>query len=384
MYIIPILGVLVKKIVDLELIVPVDEQKIFFGDYNGFQRYDIYKNQFTKNIERSMRQAFWTPEEISLIHDKENFETLPEHVQEIIINNLLFQTLMDSTQNRGLDSIMCEIVTSSEWESVFKSQAYFELIHSLSYSHIIREMFSSSATDVFNRIYEIDAIKKRVNSEIDAYDRVKYLLKKDLLTDSEENKKILLSLLIQIYFLEGIKFYVSFLVTYIINDSYKNIIPGISKIIKLINYDEDKHVAVIGSLLNILKNDKDEGFSNLFSSKWFEEEAIKIVKKVVTEELIWAKYLLDFGPIHSLTVGIFEEFIQYYANLRLKNIGIDSVYKINKDIEIVKWFEFYKDINKDNTAQQEQTAVSYNIGTMEFDIGEKDLESLFDKMIKEK
>jgi hypothetical protein len=47
-----------KKIVDLELIVPIDSQKIFFGSYNGFQRYDIYKNKITKNIERSMRQAF--------------------------------------------------------------------------------------------------------------------------------------------------------------------------------------------------------------------------------------------------------------------------------------------------------------------------------------
>ena len=373
-----------KKIVDLELIVPIDNQKIFFGSYNGFQRYDIYKNKITKNIERSMRQAFWTPEEISLIHDKENFENLPNHVQEVIINNLLFQTLMDSTQNRGLDSIMSEIVTSSEWESVFKSQAYFELIHSLSYSHIIREMFSSDATDVFNRIYELDAIKNRVSAEIEAYDKVKYLLKKDLLTDTEENKKTILSLLIQIYFLEGIKFYVSFLVTYIINDSYANAIPGISKIIKLINYDEDKHVAVIGSLLNILKKDKNEGFKNLFNTNWFEEETIKIVKKVVNEEIIWANYLLDFGPIKSLTLNVIEEFIKYYANLRLNNIGIDPIYKINNDIEIVKWFEFYKDINKDNTAQQEQIAISYNIGTMEFDIGEKNLESLLEKIIDEK
>jgi ribonucleoside-diphosphate reductase beta chain len=128
-------------------------------------------------------------------------------------------------------------------------------------------MFSSDATDVFNRIYELDAIKNRVSAEIEAYGKVKDLLKKDLLTDTEENRKTILSLLIQIYFLEGIKFYVSFLVTYIINDSYRNAIPGISKIIKLINYDEDKHVAVIGSLLNILKKDEDEGFKDLFKKK---------------------------------------------------------------------------------------------------------------------
>ena len=92
---------------------------------------------------------------------------------------------MDSAQNRGLDSIMSELVTQSEWEAVFKSQAYFELIHSLSYSHIIREMFSSDATYVFDRIYKIKEIKHRTDKEIDAYDEMRELIKKDAVFNNE-------------------------------------------------------------------------------------------------------------------------------------------------------------------------------------------------------
>lgn len=374
-----------EKIVDLNLVIPIKDTKIFLGKYNGFQRYDIYKHPFAKVIERSMRQAFWTPEEISLISDRENFKELPSHIQEVLINNLLFQTFMDSVQNRGLDSCMSEIVSSSEWEAVFKSQAYFELIHSLSYSHIIREMFSSNATEIFDRIYDIPQIKHRTDSEIEAYSIIKQVLNGQLEISDEEKKKHILSLLISIFFLEGLKFYISFMVTYMINSAYQDAIPGVTKIIKLINFDEDMHVAVVGGLINILKRDKNEGFSHLFEDNWFKNKANEIVSKIVIDEIEWGNYLLSFGPIPSLTKEVFENFMKYYANDRLKRIGLDPLYEVQKT-DIVDWFNVYKDINKDNTAQQEATALNYNIGTMEMDYEDKDLkkelERLFDRKAK--
>ncbi|MBR4486552.1 hypothetical protein IKS57_04305 [bacterium] len=47
-----------KLLVDLTYNVPIKEQKMFLGNYNGFQRYDNYKYPFAKQIERQMRQAF--------------------------------------------------------------------------------------------------------------------------------------------------------------------------------------------------------------------------------------------------------------------------------------------------------------------------------------
>lgn len=369
-----------KKIVDLDLEVPIKDIKIFLGKYNGFQRYDIYKHPFAKVIERAMRQAFWTPEEISMIEDRENFNNLPEHIKEIIINNLLFQTFMDSVQNRGLDSCMSELVTSSEWEAVFKSQAYFELIHSLSYSHILREMFPSNATEIFDRIYSIPQIKHRTDKEIEAYSIIKQFIEGKIQLDDEEAKKRILILLVHIFFLEGLKFYVSFMVTYMINSAYQDAIPGVTKIIKLINFDEDMHVAVVGGLLNILRKIPEEGFSHLFKEEWFTETTTKIVKEIVDDELAWGDYLLSFGHIPSLTKEVFKNFMEYYANDRLKRIGLEPLFKDVKKTDIVDWFNTYKDINKDNTAQQEATALNYNIGTMEMDYADKDLKKLLEDL----
>lgn len=371
-----------KKIVDLNLIVPIKDIKIFLGKYNGFQRYDIYKHPFSKVIERSMRQAFWTPEEISMISDRENFKELPEHIQEIFFNNLLFQTFMDSVQNRGLDSVMSELVTSSEWEAVFKSQAYFELIHSLSYSHIIREMFSANATEIFDKIYDLPKIKHRTDKEIQAYSDIKDYLNGIKSYNDEELRKKILTLLIHIFFLEGLKFYVSFLVTYTINNSYSDSIPGVTKIIKLINFDEDMHVAVVGGLINILMRDKEEGFTHLFEGGWFKETCYKIVEEIVEDELKWGEYLLEFGQIPSLTSQVLESFMKYYANDRLYRVGLDPLYKDVKKIDIVDWFDHYKDINKDNTAQQEATALNYNIGSMEMDYDDNDLNKKLKELLK--
>lgn len=369
-----------KLLVDLTYNVPIKEQKMFLGKYNGFQRYDNYKYPFAKQIERQMRQAFWTPEEISLVSDREKFKLLDSGIQEIVINNLLFQTLMDSAQNRGLDSVMAQIVTSSEWEAAFKTQAFFELIHSLSYSHIIREMFSSDATNVFDRIYNIPQIKKRTDKEIDAYDYVKNWLDGRISIEEDELKKHILKLLVHIFFLEGLKFYVSFLVTYIVNESTNDSIPGVAKIIKLINFDEDMHVALVGGVINILSKNEDEGFAKLMHDKWYQTHVKEIVENIVKDEIEWGEYLLSLGKVPGLTKATLNSFMKYYANNRLAKIGFEPLYKdyVEKP-DLVTWFENYKDINKDNTAQQEATAINYNIGTMEFDYGDKDL----NKMLKD-
>lgn len=374
-----------KKLLDLNMFVKPKDIRIFLGKYNGFQRYDIIKYPFAKQIENNMRQAFWTPEEISLISDRENFKDLPDGIKEVVVSNLLFQTLMDSSQNRGLDSIMAELVSSSEWEAVFKTQAFFELIHSLSYSHIIREVFSSDATEIFDRIYKIDEIKHRTDKEIEIYSLMKEYLSGEHVDWSEETvRKNILKLLVHIYFLEGLKFYVSFMVTYVVNYNYNDAIAGITKIIKLINFDEDMHVAVVGGLIRILMSNEEEGFTQYFKSDWFKNEVNLIVDGIVNDELKWAEYLLSFGPIKSLTMEVFNKFMKYYANNRLEKINLPPLYKnIEKD-DMVTWFDMYKDINKDNTAQQESTALNYNIGNMSIDYDDNDLKQMLKELMNRK
>lgn len=76
--------------------------------------------------------------------------------------------------------------------------------------------------------------------------------------------------------------------------------------------------------------------------------------------------------------------MKYYANNRLEKINLPPLYKnIEKD-DMVTWFDMYKDINKDNTAQQESTALNYNIGNMSIDYDDNDLKQMLKELMNRK
>lgn len=368
------------KLIDTDnLITDKSKEKIFFGEYSGFQRYDNPTYSFAVLQEEKQRQAFWNPGEISMTTDAQRFFDMPEFAQEIMIRIWLFQTLMDSGQNKGLEEVVAELCTNSEFEAMFKTWGYFELIHGLSYSHLLRGIFAD-ASKVFNRLKDFPEIQKRINKELELYDRVNKI---DELQDLDEKKKLVLELLVNISALEGIKFYVSFLVTYIINDAYNSSIPGATRIIKLINFDEDFHTGMSRGTLNILKKEKCEGFSHLMETEWYEQMVRRTFKRVYDDEISWSNYLLSIGPIPSLTSGVVEKFLKYYVDLRLTQLGLEPEYN-QEPTDVVQWFENYKDLNKDNSALQESDAAVYSIGIMKNDVpeGKLDMNELLEKYKK--
>lgn len=357
-----------KKIINTEHLVSDKPQTIFFGEYSGFQRYDNPKYNFAVNMEERQRNAFWNPNEISMVNDAQKFPELPPEIQEVMINIWLFQTLMDSGQNKGIEEVLAGLATNPEFEALFKTWGYFELIHSLSYSHLLRGIFADSSK-IFNKISEYPEIQKRINKEIDLYTRAKYI---DELQTLEEKKKLVLELLVSAYALEGVKFYVSFLVTYIINNTYNNAIAGATRIIKLINFDEDMHTGMSAGSLDILKKEKSEGFSELMQSEWYAEMVNETFKGVYEDEMEWAKYLLSIAQIPTLTESVTDKFLKYYIDNRVQKIGLPKIYNQEKT-DVVQWFMSYKDMNKDNSALQESDLAVYNIGIMKNDIPEGEL-----------
>ena len=359
-----------NKIIQTDNLVPAkSEEKIFFGEYSGFQRYDNPKYKFAVIQEEKQRNAFWNPNEISMANDAQKFFEMPEFAQEVMIRIWLFQTLMDSGQNSGLEGVLAGLITNPEFEAMIKTWGYFELIHSLSYSHLLRGIFADS-TKIFDKIADYPEIQHRIDKEIELYSRLKGI---DNLPTEEDKRKLVLESLVSIFALEGIKFYVSFLVTYIINNAYNNKIQGAARIIKLINFDEDIHTAMSNGLLNILKKEKDEGFSELMNSEWYASMVKNVFESVYNDEMEWAKYLLSIGPVPTLTEKVVEGFLKYYVDLRTSQLGFDKIYNQEKT-DVVQWFENYKDLNKDNAALQESDLAVYSIGIMKNDIPEGKIE----------
>lgn len=354
-----------ERIIDTkQLVTNKSKELIFFGEYSGFQRYDNPTYTFAVQLEERQRNAFWNPSEITLTTDAQKYWELPEHIQEVLIRVWLFQTLMDSGQNKGLEEVLAGLTTNSEIEAMFKTWGYFELIHSLSYSHLIRGIFADSSA-VFDRIDDFPEILKRIDGEIDLYSRVKLLENSD--TPIEDQKKLILELLVNVVALEGIKFYVAFLVTYIVNNAYNSKVPGAARIMKLINFDEDLHTSMGSNLLSTLKREKSEGFSEIMASEWYPEMIQRVFKKTYEDEMEFARYLLSIGDIPTLTEPVLDAFVKYYIDLRLTQLQQPKIYNQEKS-DVVSWFESYKNLNLDNSALQESDSAVYSVGILRDDL----------------
>jgi len=353
-----------SRIIDTtHLVTEKSKEKIFFGDYSSFQRYDNPVYKFAVNMEEKQRNAFWNPNEISMQTDSQKFADLPKPMQDVMIRVWLFQTLMDSAQNTGLEEVLSSLCTNSEFEAMFKTWGYFELIHSLSYSHILRGIFNDS-TQIFDKISEYPEIQSRIDKEIDLYTKVKNI---NAISIIEDQRKLILELLVNVFALEGVKFYISFLVTYIINNTFNNKIQGATRIIKLINFDEDIHTSMCNGLINILKKNKSEGFSELINSDWYTNMVKDTFSNLYKDEKKWGEYLLTIGNIPTLTEKVLDNFLKYYIDLRLTQLKQPKMFNQEKT-DVVQWFENYKNMNKDNAALQESDLAVYSIGIMKNDL----------------
>ena len=334
--------------------------KIFFGEYDGIQRYDRFKYPMTEKFVRAMQGATWMPREINFGKDRAAFsQVLTPEFQEIYKANLLFQTMADSLANRFLDNVLSTEVTSPEWEAVIKWQAHQELVHSEAYSWNIREVFSNPE-QFFNEGFANKEIQKRLDIEIKSYDGLAGILENG---SEKEKKRALLEVLVRQYVLESIRFFVSFLYTFKINELNDQVLQGSENNIILIANDEQIHVAIFKQLLNSLRDNKDEDFSECFDYG-FVDMAQECFSEVIESEMEWFRYLSGIQEIQGFTEDSIRGFLEHYSHASLAGIGIGSTYE-GEPNELTNFFKTKTNIRGQKSLAQETDLLSYSIGVLE-------------------
>ena len=336
----------------------VEDVKIFFGEYDSIQRYDRFKYPITEKFVRAMQGATWFPREINFGKDRTAFTSvLTTEFQEVYKANLLFQTMADSLANRFLDNILSSEITSPEWEAVIKWQAHQELVHSEAYSWNIREVFSNPE-QFFNEGFANIEIQKRLDIEIKSYDG----LAEKLLVPMEKHGAIL-EVLVKQYVLESIRFFGSFLYTFKINELNDQVLQGSENNIILIANDEQIHVAIFKQLINTLRDNKDEGFSEYFDDD-FKDTVRASFAEVIESEIEWFHYLSGIQDIQGFTEGSIRGFLEHYSKISMEGIGVDCEY-VGDSNELTNFFKTKTNIRGQKSMAQETDLLSYSIGVLE-------------------
>jgi ribonucleoside-diphosphate reductase beta chain len=135
---------------------------------------------------------------------------------------------------------------------------------------------------------------------------------------------------------------------------------GNGNIISLILQDEILHSEWTAWLINqVLKEDED--FVKL--SEECKDEVYQLYLSVIAEEKDWADYLFQKGVVIGLNAQILKDFVDYTAFTKLKDIGIKYLEEHPKTTPI-PWFNKHVNINKKQTALQENESTNYVIGVM--------------------
>lgn len=325
------------------------------------QRFEEVKYPKIQKFEEIARGFFWVPEEVSLTKDKIDHKDASEAVKHIFTSNLLRQTALDSIQGRAPNQIFSPVISIPELEALVSNWSFFETnIHSKSYSHIIRNVYGVPKEE-FNKIHDTKEIVAMASNIGQYYEELHKLnCRKELgeQIDNYEHKRAIWLSLNASYALEALRFMVSFATSLAMVEN--KIYIGNGNIIALILQDEILHAEWTAWIINqVVKEDED--FAKL--EQECRHEVYTMYLDVIREEKEWADYLFSKGVVIGLNANILRDFVDYTAFARLKEIGI-KYQEEHPRTNPIPWFNKHVNINKKQTALQENESTNYVIGVM--------------------
>ena len=356
----------------------VDHTKVTaFLDPSGgptIQRYDSLKYKQFDGLTDKQLGFFWRPEEVDIYKDAADFKSLTEHEQHIFTSNLKRQILLDSVQGRAPAESFGSIVSLPELENWIITWTFSETIHSRSYTHIIRNVYSNPSK-VFDELMDVKEIVDCADSISGYYNElIESSMYYNLLgagthtvngnkveVDMYELKKKLWLALMSVNILEGVRFYVSFACSWAFAEMKQ--MEGNAKIIKLIARDENLHLASTQMLLKILKTD-DPVFEQI--AKETEQECIDMFVDAVDQEKAWADYLFKDGSMIGLNTVLLSDYIEWICTRRMTNVNLKSPYSVKSNP--LPWTQKWISGADVQVAPQETEITSYVSGGTKQDV----------------
>ena len=360
---------------------PVDAKKqpMFFGAPLGIQRYDEYRYPVFEKLTQQMLGYFWRPEEVSLQKDRADYETLRPEQKHIYTSNLKYQIMLDSVQGRAPGIALAPYCSIPELEGAMNIWQTMEMIHSRSYTYIIKNIYPDPS-DVFDTIIDDENILERAASVTAAYDDFLNSAQewgngnwwkegwKDTPQHQAEIKEVkrkLYRAVANVNILEGIRFYVSFACSFAFGEL--KLMEGSAKIISLIARDENLHLAVSQNIINnYRKHENDKEMLQII--KETEQEVYDMYDTAVQQEKEWAQFLFKDGSMIGLNDKLLNQYVEYMANKRMVAIGLKPQYDQPRTNNPLPWTTHWLNSRGLQNAPQETEIESYIVGGIKQDV----------------
>jgi len=354
------------------------KQPMFSGKPLGIQRYDSYKYPVFDKLTTQQLGYFWRPEEVSLQKDRGDYHTLRPEQKHIYTSNLKYQIMLDSIQGRGPGMAFIPYCSLPELEACMEVWGFMEMIHSRSYTYIIKNVYSDPS-EVFDKIVTDERILERASSVTESYDdfirsaqmwgtgnmwQDDFRQSPSAQWEIKDVKRKLYRAVANVNILEGIRFYVSFACSFAFGEL--KLMEGSAKIISLIARDENQHLAITQNILNKWRDGDDPEMKQIMKEE--EEWTYKMFDRAVNEEKKWADYLFKDGSMIGLNDKLLQQYVEWIANRRLKAIGLKPQYDIAATNNPLPWTQHWISSKGLQVAPQETEVESYVVGGIKQDV----------------
>jgi ribonucleoside-diphosphate reductase beta chain len=343
---------------------------MFFGEPVNVARYEKVRYPFFDKLLERQLGYFWRPQKADLTRDKPDFKALLPHEKHIFTSNLKRQILLDSVQGRAPISAFGPLASLPEIESWIIWWSAMEVIHSKSYTHIIRNVYNNPS-EVFDGMLDIQEIVDCAKDVSEAYDRLNEFNANYQMTGvvSYEHKKAFWLAMCAANILEGIRFYVSFACSWAFAQQGRMI--GNASIIKEIARDENLHLAGSQKILSILC-EEDPDFERIRLETY--DQVRGMFLSAINQEKEWAKYLFKDGSIIGLNFQFLCDYIDWLAAKRMKTVGYEPF--TARGNNPMPWTESWIGGSDVQVAPQETEVESYVVSAIKQDVTESTFEGL--------
>lgn len=274
-----------------ELLMPNADRFVYYPIKYG-ALHDLYKQGVA---------SFWTPEEIDLTKDSEDFATLSPDEQRFIKLILGFFSASDGIVNENIVENMCSAVQAPEARAFYSFQVFNEMQHSETYALLLDTLVK----DPGEKASLFDAVNTVPSVGMKAAWAMKWLNGNGNVRFSER--------LVAFAAVEGILFSSSFCAIFWLRK--RGLMPGLSLSNDFISRDEGLHQRFACVLFTMLKRKPE--FSRV----------LEIVKEAVDVEKAFVRELLSKNLI-GINAESMCQYVEYVADNLLVMLGFETHYRV--------------------------------------------------------
>ncbi len=272
--------------------------------------YDIYE------LYKKSLSLFWTPEEVDLSKDYDDFKKLNKDEQYFIENILAYFASSDGLVNENLAINFYNEVQIAEARQLYSVQILIEAVHNESYSLMIETLIQDpiKKDNLFKAIETNPVVKKKASWALKWFD----------------NSNNFAERLVAFICVEGIHFSGSFAAIYWLKE--RGILNGITKFNGFISRDENLHC-----LTGIMIYDK---LQQKLSEKQIHKifmEAYEIEKEFMTKSL----------PVRLIGMNsdLMVQYIQYIVDFWLVKLNCSKIFNVENPFLFMEYISLENKTN---------------------------------------